>query len=232
MDNSTGDDTTLNGYIHHDEDTLYAAHTDACAASDSGSDTSIVGSDNKTASSPSVYSASASGQLGSNPDPVLDIGNANYVTAPNDRSECMADVHSCHNVYAERHTLANMENITTCDLLGLATISNGKADERRTILDCSDRSISPTHFNTKSATKVIDEDLCNDVARTCIKECTETQHPESVNLGIEYVVYQSEHQMQDIMRLITKDLSEPYSIYTYRYFIHNWPKLCFLVRTS
>ena len=47
--------------------------------------------------------------------------------------------------------------------------------------------------------------------------------------GIEYVVYESERQMPDIMRLITKDLSEPYSIYTYRYFIHNWPKLCFLV---
>ena len=44
-----------------------------------------------------------------------------------------------------------------------------------------------------------------------------------------YVVYESEEQMPDIMRLITKDLSEPYSIYTYRYFIHNWPKLCFLV---
>ncbi|XP_069115993.1 N-alpha-acetyltransferase 30-like [Argopecten irradians] len=46
--------------------------------------------------------------------------------------------------------------------------------------------------------------------------------------GIEYIVYKSEVQMPDIMRLITKDLSEPYSIYTYRYFIHNWPKLCFL----
>jgi hypothetical protein len=48
-------------------------------------------------------------------------------------------------------------------------------------------------------------------------------------LGINYVVYESEKQMPDIMTLITKDLSEPYSIYTYRYFIHNWPKLCFLV---
>ena len=47
--------------------------------------------------------------------------------------------------------------------------------------------------------------------------------------GIEYVVYESEAQMPNIMSLITKDLSEPYSIYTYRYFIHNWPKLCFLV---
>jgi len=47
--------------------------------------------------------------------------------------------------------------------------------------------------------------------------------------GIVYVNYQSEKQMPDIMRLIQKDLSEPYSIYTYRYFIHNWPHLCGLV---
>ncbi|GLV37117.1 N(alpha)-acetyltransferase 30 A [Carabus blaptoides fortunei] len=45
---------------------------------------------------------------------------------------------------------------------------------------------------------------------------------------IEYVQYESELQMPMIMRIIQKDLSEPYSIYTYRYFIHNWPKLCFL----
>lgn len=45
---------------------------------------------------------------------------------------------------------------------------------------------------------------------------------------VAYVSYKSELQMPDIMRLIQKDLSEPYSIYTYRYFIHNWPKLCFL----
>lgn len=46
---------------------------------------------------------------------------------------------------------------------------------------------------------------------------------------IEYVQYESELQMPMIMKIIQKDLSEPYSIYTYRYFIHNWPKLCFLV---
>uniref|UniRef100_A0A182M7T4 N-terminal methionine N(alpha)-acetyltransferase NatC n=1 Tax=Anopheles culicifacies TaxID=139723 RepID=A0A182M7T4_9DIPT len=45
---------------------------------------------------------------------------------------------------------------------------------------------------------------------------------------ITYQVYESERQMPAIMALIQKDLSEPYSIYTYRYFIHNWPKLCFL----
>lgn len=40
--------------------------------------------------------------------------------------------------------------------------------------------------------------------------------------------YVNELQMPDLIRVIQKDLSEPYSIYTYRYFIHNWPKLCFL----
>lgn len=48
------------------------------------------------------------------------------------------------------------------------------------------------------------------------------------NIVIEYKEYESELQMQDIMRLIQTELSEPYSIYTYRYFIYNWPKLCFL----
>lgn len=52
--------------------------------------------------------------------------------------------------------------------------------------------------------------------------------PDGFDAPIELVPYESELQMPDIMRLITKDLSEPYSIYTYRYFIHNWPSLCFL----
>ncbi|MCL4140322.1 UNVERIFIED_CONTAM: hypothetical protein GTU68_042839 [Idotea baltica] len=52
--------------------------------------------------------------------------------------------------------------------------------------------------------------------------------PTEEDLLVQYVNYENEHQMDAIMRLIQKDLSEPYSIYTYRYFIHNWPKLCFL----
>jgi peptide alpha-N-acetyltransferase len=35
--------------------------------------------------------------------------------------------------------------------------------------------------------------------------------------------------MNDIVKLIEADLSEPYSIYTYRYFINNWPSLTILV---
>lgn len=53
-----------------------------------------------------------------------------------------------------------------------------------------------------------------------------------VSEQVEYAVYKNELQMPDIMKLIQKDLSEPYSIYTYRYFIHNWPHLCFMVSFS
>jgi len=35
-----------------------------------------------------------------------------------------------------------------------------------------------------------------------------------------------------VMKIIDKELSEPYSIFTYRYFLHQWPQLCFLVRPA
>ncbi|OBZ82080.1 N-alpha-acetyltransferase 30 [Choanephora cucurbitarum] len=47
---------------------------------------------------------------------------------------------------------------------------------------------------------------------------------------IEYSEFQSEVQLPEIIHLIENDLSEPYSVYTYRYFIHNWPNLCFLAK--
>ena len=47
--------------------------------------------------------------------------------------------------------------------------------------------------------------------------------------GIEYRPYGCERHLHDIMDLVRRDLSEPYSIYTYRYFIYNWPNLCFRV---
>ena len=30
------------------------------------------------------------------------------------------------------------------------------------------------------------------------------------------------------MDLIDRSLSEPYSVFTYRYFLHQWPHLCYL----
>ncbi|KAL6139363.1 hypothetical protein ACLB2K_057668 [Fragaria x ananassa] len=45
---------------------------------------------------------------------------------------------------------------------------------------------------------------------------------------IEYVSYSGEEHLPLIMGLVDKELSEPYSIFTYRYFVYLWPQLCFL----
>ena len=87
---------------------------------------------------------------------------------------------------------------------------------------CSPEETS-THENENSEVKE-----CCKPLDPGMSELTSTGNQDTES-DIVYVVYGSEKQMPDIMRLITKDLSEPYSIYTYRYFIHNWPKLCFLV---
>ena len=107
------------------------------------------------------------------------------------------------------------------------------------------KSATANHTIESSSSKEMDQDPSSnpkeDIESSvvdCLAKVNLTEEPEDLEgdgvkldckNGIEYVVYESELQMTDIMRLITKDLSEPYSIYTYRYFIHNWPKLCFLV---
>lgn len=45
----------------------------------------------------------------------------------------------------------------------------------------------------------------------------------------EYVEYTNEAMLRDIQVLVSKDLSEPYSVFTYRYFLHKWPNLCICV---
>ncbi|GAB0098959.1 N-alpha-acetyltransferase 30 [Sergentomyia squamirostris] len=81
------------------------------------------------------------------------------------------------------------------------------------------------------ASPVASSSSCCDTTSPAVAEsAVEEENPgaDSSLPVIEYEEYTSELQMPDIMSLIQKDLSEPYSIYTYRYFIHNWPKLCFL----
>lgn len=41
--------------------------------------------------------------------------------------------------------------------------------------------------------------------------------------------YKDENDLKEIIILINDELSEPYSIYTYRYFLRTWPQLCFIV---
>jgi hypothetical protein len=52
---------------------------------------------------------------------------------------------------------------------------------------------------------------------------------------LRYAQYEldKEHIYLDpIRQLISKDLSEPYSIYVYRYFLNQWGDLCYMVRFS
>ncbi|EIM84188.1 acyl-CoA N-acyltransferase [Stereum hirsutum FP-91666 SS1] len=45
---------------------------------------------------------------------------------------------------------------------------------------------------------------------------------------IVYRPYNGESDLQHIIALVQNELSEPYVIYTYRYFLHQWPQLSFL----
>uniref|UniRef100_A0A7S0X112 N-acetyltransferase domain-containing protein n=1 Tax=Chlamydomonas leiostraca TaxID=1034604 RepID=A0A7S0X112_9CHLO len=47
--------------------------------------------------------------------------------------------------------------------------------------------------------------------------------------SITYRQYKDENDLAIVMSLVDKELSEPYSIFTYRYFLQHWPQLCFLV---
>ena len=50
-------------------------------------------------------------------------------------------------------------------------------------------------------------------------------------LQLRYVCYTDgwENYLSRIRELISRDLSEPYSIYVYRYFLGQWGDLCYLV---
>ena len=43
---------------------------------------------------------------------------------------------------------------------------------------------------------------------------------------VSFVTYTDERQLQHVKRLVDRDLSEPYSVYTYRYFLSRFPNLC------
>jgi peptide alpha-N-acetyltransferase len=47
-----------------------------------------------------------------------------------------------------------------------------------------------------------------------------------------YSTYSSEEALPAIMELVQKDLSEPYSVFTYRFFVNRWPQLCEMVHNS
>ena len=44
--------------------------------------------------------------------------------------------------------------------------------------------------------------------------------------------YTGEEQITQLMQLVAPQLSEPYSIFTYRFFLVGWPQLCFLAHAG
>jgi peptide alpha-N-acetyltransferase len=62
-----------------------------------------------------------------------------------------------------------------------------------------------------------------------------SQNVQTTPPGIHYAQYdpakEAEHLPQ-IRQLISSDLSEPYSIYVYRYFLYQWADLCFMVNSQ
>jgi hypothetical protein len=69
------------------------------------------------------------------------------------------------------------------------------------------------------------------VRASCVM--TESNNAAPTDVGeLSYVQYETgkeEEYLPSIRQLIGKDLSEPYSIYVYRYFLYQWGDLCFMV---
>jgi ribosomal protein S18 acetylase RimI-like enzyme len=60
---------------------------------------------------------------------------------------------------------------------------------------------------------------------------SKTHRPFDDPSSIRYIRYNPAHEdayVAAMRQLISKDLSEPYSIYVYRYFLYQWGDLCFL----
>ena len=76
----------------------------------------------------------------------------------------------------------------------------------------------------------------SDTARDAVSNATADSPPKVEGaVSLRYVSYGSEKEspyLPAIRHLISKDLSEPYSIYVYRYFLYQWGDLCFMVLLS
>lgn len=154
----------------------------------------------------------------------------NGLTLCSDSSVCSNSKHKSNN----DETYLNASSPISCN--GCKNLSTSEVKSSEVFREsCSCDKLNPSKNNTSdtgnidSANEV--DKMLHQLENTSLSESQSLSQCNVIN-GISYIVYESEKQMPDIMRLITKDLSEPYSIYTYRYFIHNWPKLCFLAEVD
>lgn len=47
-----------------------------------------------------------------------------------------------------------------------------------------------------------------------------------------FETFSNENDLEPIIKLVENDLSEPYSIYTYRFFIYDFPRMCIMVNRA
>ncbi|ELT99450.1 hypothetical protein CAPTEDRAFT_18748 [Capitella teleta] len=125
-------------------------------------------------------------------------------------------------------TVADSNNFTKGEI-GASVGSEG-AENQSPIPSVSSQSLDSASAMVETSSRASSEnDNCENGPT---EPATEVVNGNNSSESCEEDKLTDKEQMPDIMRLITKDLSEPYSIYTYRYFIHNWPKLCFLAKSK
>ncbi|CRK97430.1 CLUMA_CG010819, isoform A [Clunio marinus] len=135
----------------------------------------------------------------------------------------ISDVKSNHIVDNSHSVLkANKEKFRECQENGDEQLPNGL--QSPTTHQTSTENEGSTELSELSS-DIVTEEKCSETPESC--ETIEVVR-DNKTFRITYKVYESELELPSIMKLIQKDLSEPYSIYTYRYFINNWPKLCYL----
>jgi hypothetical protein len=85
-------------------------------------------------------------------------------------------------------------------------------------------------MNTKNI-KEGEKNITNSFVCTIFMEEREHVHDSSLEEDeeIRYIPFDGEHRLKDIMGMMEDMLSEPYSIFTYRFFVMNWPQLSFIV---
>ena len=67
----------------------------------------------------------------------------------------------------------------------------------------------------------------DDTTRAAAQTHASTSRPISAD-DVAYRCYRGEQDLDHVMQLVDTELSEPYSVFTYRYFADQWPRLCVL----
>ena len=68
------------------------------------------------------------------------------------------------------------------------------------------------------------EEAAREAARAAAEAAEEPLNPQDVEIRFEDY-HDEDTQIQVIMDLVDNELSEPYNIFMYRYFVNNWPNL-------